>query len=711
VPDPDPVGGSLRPLWAAGAVAVVGAGERPDGPGHLVVRHLLRFGYRGRILPVHPHATAVLGLPAYPSVSAAAATGPIDLAFILVRADAAEQAVAECAKAGAACAIVGASGFAETGSGGLRVQEEMVAAARAAGMRLIGPNCIGAAGFATGQVASFSPLFGALRPPLPAGGIGFASTSGALGYGAVSLAVERGLGMYAAVTTGNEADVTALEALAALAAEPSTTALLGLCESVTDVASLRALAAGGKPAALLVAGGSRAGARAAASHTGALTTDERVVAGALRQLGIAQVSDVDDLLDVGDAFEAAAATGRWPRPPGDRVAVVTTSGGSGILAADAIEAYGLRLAELAPSTLDTLRVAVPDYGSVVNPVDVTATVMRDRTLVARCLEAVADDLGVDQIIACFCVLTGDDVGAIVEALTETGRRSGKPVLVARTGADALAPEAGAALRAAGVPAYPTPRRAIRAAAALHLVATAPATRPTPSGAGHQAGPNSPTPTELGGEGQSRDEAAVKAWLAAAGVPVPRGRVVHDADAATAAVRECGATAVLKAVLPGEAHKTERGGVVLGVAEPDAAATFVRLNALPGASGVLVEELVPPGVEVLVGFAPSPLGRVLTLGAGGVLAEALDDVAVRLLPVTDADVRDALGQTRVARLLNGFRSTPPADVDALVAVIVRLARLAEALPPDAVLDLNPVVAGSDRAVVLDAALTAAPIGES
>jgi acetate---CoA ligase (ADP-forming) len=699
VPDHGLVSGPLRALWAAGAVAVVGASERPDAPGHLLIRHLLRFGYRGRILPVHPRAPAVLGLPAFASVSAAAATGPIDLAVVLVRADVAVEVVAECGKAGVACAIVGSSGFAETGAAGRQAQQEMVTAARASGMRLVGPNCIGAAGFATGQVASFSPLFRGLEPPLPAGRIGFASTSGALGYGAVSLAVERGLGLYAAVTTGNEADVNALEALAALAAEPDTAAVLGLCESVADVASLRTIAASGKPAALLVAGGSRAGARAAASHTGALTTDERVVAGALRQLGIAQVSDVDELLDVGDAYAAATATGRWPRTPGDRVAVVTTSGGSGILAADAIEAFGLRLAELAPSTLDTLRAVVPAYGSVANPIDVTATVMEDRTLFARCLAAVADDPGVDQVIACFCVLTGNDVGAIVGALTETARRAGKPVLVARTGADALAPDAGPALRVAGVPAYPTPRRAVRAAAALAL------SRRSCSRGGPESGRTSPirAPRLQDRPGKGSGEPALKAWLGANGVPVPRGRVAHTAAEAADAVRECGGVAVLKSVLPGAAHKTDLGGVALSVTERDAAATFARLNDLPGATGVLVEEQVPAGVELLVGSAPSPLGRVLTLGAGGVLTEALDDVAVRLLPVGDGDIRDALDQTRVAHLLNGFRTTPPADVDALVALIRRVAELAESLPEAAALDLNPVVAGPDRAVVVDAML--------
>ncbi len=295
---------------------------------------------------------------------------------------------------------------------GKPLQVALAEKARAGGMRLVGPNCIGAANLLTGQIASFSPLFGGLMPrryPFDGaaaerspGGIGFASASGALGYGTVSLAMEQGLPLRWAVTTGNEADVTTLEVLAALAARPGCATVLGYLEGLADAAGLRALAATGTPAALLVAGASAGGARAVASHTGALATPDRVVDGALRQLGIVRVSDVDELLDVGEALALTADSGRWPAGP--RVAILTTSGGSGILAADAIEATGLTLAELSSSTVETLAGIVPSYGSVANPVDVTATVMRDRTLVDRCLTSLVADPGVDIILACFCVL-------------------------------------------------------------------------------------------------------------------------------------------------------------------------------------------------------------------------------------------------------------------------------------------------------------------
>ena len=671
----------LRALWTARSVAVVGASTRPGTPGRRSVEFLRRYGYTGRVIPVHPSAAEIGGLPAYRSVTAA---GGAELALILVPVPAVAGAVDDCAAAGVRVAIIGTSGFAETGPEGRAAQEDLVARARAAGMRLVGPNCIGAAAFHTGLVASFSPLFSADPDPAapPPGGIGFASASGALGFGTVSLALQRGMGLFAAVTTGNEADVTTVEVLTALAGEPECGALLGYVESLTDGDALRRLAAAGPPTALLVAGRSAAGARAAASHTGVLATPDRVVDGALRQLGIVRVSDVDELLDVGDAFALCAG-----RPPqGRRVAIVTTSGGSGILAADAVAACGLTLAALAPSTVDALKEIVPAYGSVANPVDVTASVLADRTLVARTLSAVAADPGVDLLVVCFCVLTGEDVDAVVAALGEVARTSGKPVLVARTGADGLAPGAAAALRTAGIPSYPTPARAVRAAAALLVPGTN-----SREFVVMEPAITTNSPQFVPDEGGERE---LKEWLGAAGIEVPRGRVVSSPTGAVEAVRSVGGRAVAKVVVPGLVHKAAVGGVVLGVTPETAADAYHRLSAIDGATGVLVEEQLSGGVELLVGVAPSPLGPVLTVGAGGTLTEVIDDAATRLLPVTEADVRSAVAETRVSRLL------PDAAVDALV-------RLVLALPPvDGALDLNPVLVGADRAVVLDAALVRA-----
>ncbi|MGH3739382.1 MAG: acetate--CoA ligase family protein, partial [Micromonosporaceae bacterium] len=543
-------------LWSAASIAVVGASAKPGALGRLPIEFLQRYGYQGRILPVNPRGGELLGLPVHRSVTEV--PGPVELALIMVSADRVEAAVEDCIAAGVEVAIIGSSGFAEAGPEGKARQDAIAAKARTHGMRLLGPNCIGAASFHTGLIASFSPLFTGTSTELVPGGIGFVSQSGALGYGTVSLAFERGLGLGWAVTTGNEADITALEALLALAAEPRCTGLLGYVESLTDADRLRALAATGKPVALLKAGRTEAGARAAATHTGALATEDRVVEATLRQLGIVRVGDVDELLDVGDAFAAPY------RPNGPRVAVVTTSGGSGILAADAVADHGLVLARLSQDTREALRQIVPAYGSVGNPVDVTASVMNDPTLVERALSVISADAGVDLLLVCFCVLTGDDVSAIVDALATVGAESGKPVLVARTGADHLAPDAARRLRAVGVPAYQTPARAVRAAAALWEVSrTHHRVRPVP-------GEPVPAPT-------TGTEAELKRLLAAAGIAVPRLTVVTSPAEATAAVRDLGGRVVMKAL--GLLHKTEAGGVVLGVDEWSAPDVYARLAAL------------------------------------------------------------------------------------------------------------------------------------
>jgi acyl-CoA synthetase (NDP forming) len=703
------VSGRLSLLWSADSIAVVGANGKPGGLGRLPIEFLQRYGYPGRILPVNPRGGEILGLPVHRTV--AAAPGPVDLALLMVGADKVPAALDDCARAGVPVVIVGASGFAEAGERGAVAQAGIAKRARAAGIRLLGPNCIGSANFHTGLIASFSPMFAGADTRVVPGRLGFVSQSGALGYGTVSLAFERGLGLGWAVTTGNEADVTALEAMLALAGEPECLALLGYLESLTDIRRLRALAAAGKPVALLKAGRTEAGARAAASHTGALATEDRVVDATLRQLGIVRVSDVDELLDVGDVFESPR------RPAGPRVAVVTTSGGSGILAADAVAAHGLVLGRLAFPTREALRGIVPAYGTVENPVDVTASVMRDPTLVERALRVVADDAEVDLLVVCFCVLTGDDAATVVAALGRVAEVTGKPVLAARTGADHLAPGAARALRAAGVPTYPTPARAVRAAAALWQVSRTRHRPAPPAEPAEPAGPAEPMePAELTGPMEPMEpagpaeapptdvpvtEAGLKRLLADAGIAVPRGTVVTSPEEATRAVREFGGLAVMKA--QGLLHKTEEGGVVLAVTPELAPEMYIQLAEVTSDdSGVLVEEQVPAGVELLMGIAPSPLGPVLTLGAGGVLTEVLDDVAVRLLPVDGYDVRDMLSEIRVSRLLAGHRGTPPADLTALTTLICRLQEVTAGWPYGFALDLNPVVALPDRAVVLDAA---------
>jgi acyl-CoA synthetase (NDP forming) len=678
-----PVNSPLKALWSARSVAVIGASDRAGAVGRLPIEFLQRYGYQGAILPVRPDGAAVLGLASFATVQNCPA--PVDLAMILVSADRVARAVDDCIEAAVPVAIICSSGFAETGEAGAALQDEIVAKARAGGVRLIGPNCIGTVGVPNRQVTSFSPLFAGEQTELVGGSLAFVSQSGALGYGAVSLAFERGLGLGWVVNTGNEADVNAVEMMAALADEPACRGLLAYVETLDDIENLRRVAASGMPVVMLKAGRSDAGQRAAASHTGALAAGDLVVDAALRQLGIVRVDDVDELLDVGDAFAQPR------RATGPRVAIVTTSGGSGILAADAVEASGLELATFSPATQSALDEIVPAYGATANPVDVTATVMSNAELFDRTLDAIVDDEGVDLVVACFCVLTGKDVDDVVASLSRAAKRSGKPVLAARTGADHLAPAAGAQLRAAGIPTYPTPARAVRAAAALHQISRKPA---MPDVRATESGVEPPIP--------GMNERELKDLLADAGLPVARSRLVRDRTDAEPAVRDVGGRAVLKAVVPGLVHKSEAGGVAIDVTPETAGDTFDRLALLGG--HVLAEEMVSGGVEALVGVASSPLGQVLAVGPGGVLTELLDDVALRLLPVDRSEIEDMIDQTRLAALLAGVRGAAAADRAALVEMVLGLGRAVAQWPAGFELDLNPVAVLSDgRGVrILDAA---------
>lgn len=684
----------LAALWSARSVAVVGASDRPGSLGRLPVEFLQRYGYAGRILPVRPDGAPVAGLPSHPSVrECRREQGPVDLAMVMVAAPRVLAAVQDCADAEVPVAVICTSGFAETGEEGAALQTEVVRAAHEGGVRLVGPNCIGSVGVASGQVSSFSPLFSGERTELVPGAVGFVSQSGALGYGAVSLAFERGLGLGWVVNTGNEADVSAVEVMGALTREPGCRGLLAYLETLGDFEGLRAVAVTGTPVAVLKAGRSDAGARAAASHTGALAAGDRVVDAALRQLGIVRVDDVDELLDVGEVMTVQH------RPRGRRVAVVTTSGGSGILATDAVEAHGLEMAALSEQTLAVLDEIVPAFGSTANPVDVTAAVMSNASLFDRTLDVIADDPGVDLIVACFCVLTGTDVDDVVASLARVAERSGIPVLAVRTGADHLAPQAGARMRAAGIPCYPTPARAVRAAAALVQFSTPTASAPSAPAASPAAPATHPVPRAEAGEQE------MKALLSAAGLPVPAGRVAASAADAAAAVADVGGRAVFKAVVPGLLHKSDAGGVIVGVTAEEAGPAWEKVASLGGE--VLVEEMVPGGVEALVGLAPSPLGMVLTVGVGGVLTEVLHDVALRVLPVGRDDVEAMVDETRLGALLAGVRGAAPADREALVEAVLQVCAVTHAWPQGFELDLNPVtaLAVGNGVRVLDAAYIA------
>ncbi len=678
----------LKPLWAAQSIAVIGATERVGAMGRLPLEYLIKHGFQGFIAPVNPKGGKVFGLPVFTSM--ALVPEHIDLALIMVPAQFVQDAVRDCAMAGVNVAIVMSSGFAEVDEKGAAAQQELVDIAREHGMRLVGPNCIGSVGGSHKVLATFSPVFSSESTQLPAGRIALVSQSGALGFGALSLGLERGVPIGIAITTGNEADVTATEVAVQLAQDPDVDAVVMYVEALGDLEQLASVATA-TPIAILKAGRSAAGAAAAASHTGALASPDKVVSAALKQYGIARVDDIDELLDVASLFASESSIN------GPAVGIVTTSGGSGILAVDALEKEGLVLASLDPKTIADLEEIVPSYGNATNPVDVTAAVMAETGLFERCVDRLADDPAVNAIVACFAVLVGKDVDRIARALGAVRERTGLPVVAVRTGAAALAPEGARVLKEAGIPVYPTPERAVAALRSLVTVSQASGLEKT--AASTHSAPTIPSP----GPGASEKE--LKELFAAAGLPIPESTLVREVEGAEQAVHHVGGRAVFKAVVPGLLHKSDAGGVVLDVRPERAREVFTSLKALGG--DVLIERFVPGGVEVLIGISGSPMGRVLTVGVGGVLTEILASAAVRILPVNRAEIEKMISETALESLLAGARGAPPADRESLVTSIELLAQSVRDWPSDCELDINPVTVLESGCWFLDAAYVENP----
>ena len=684
---------NLSLLWNAQSIAIIGATERENAMGRAPIEYLQRYGYAGKIYPINPKGSTILGLQAFTTITEVKST--IDLALILLPAELVEEALTQCGVAGVKVVIVMSSGFAESDADGVLAQARLVDIAKHSGIRLVGPNCIGSVGGAKKLVASFSPVFSAPTTNVEAGSIALVSQSGALGYGMYSLGLDQGVPLGVVVTTGNEADVTNLEVANALADDPSISAILLYAESLTDIGMLHKISTK-KPTAILKVGRSAQGAIAAASHTGALATEDRIIDAAIRATGAVRVDDVEQLLDAGLIFASGV------KSLGKRVAIITTSGGSGILATDALEAQGLELAVLAPESLAELRNIIPSYGNANNPVDVTAAVMSSPDLFAKCLDILAHDKGVDSIIACFAVLVGADVERIAAALGGVSKIRKIPIAVARTGSKNLAPNAQVIFSSLNIPVFPTPDRAVTALRILNDSG-----RVIERISARVSSELFPTPSS------TATEVEMKVLWKKVGIPVPLSVVVSEEKEIQAAIKFVGGRAVLKAVVPGLLHKSEAGAVALDISADTALETFISLSQLSGKgikNDVLVETFIPKGVEALVGVTSSALGKVLTIGVGGILTEIISDVSIRLLPVDESTVRQMITETRLAPLFAGARGSAPADIEAFIATVLRIAEVASTFPESSELDINPLTVLPQGVWVLDTAYSISTEGK-
>jgi acetate---CoA ligase (ADP-forming) len=682
------------------SVAVIGASRNPSAVGGAVLRNLISGGFCGPIYPINPAATIIQSITAYASVERT--PGPVDLAVIAVPADKVVQAAEECGRKGVAALVVLSAGFAELGDVGKRREAELLRVCAEHGMRLIGPNCIGIIN--TDPQTPLNATFGPLMPS--PGRIGLATQSGAIALAAIDFAGVRdpGAGFSSVVSMGNKADISGNDLLGYWHTDPRTDVILLYLESFGNprkFARLARVIGRTKPIVALKSGRSAVGARATASHTGALLAASDVTVDALfRQAGVIRTDTLDEMLDV------ARLLVHQPLPCGPRVAILTNVGGPAVMCADTCEAHGLQLPTLSPATQAELRKILPIEASVLNPVDMLASASADQYREA--VELVAADSGVDAVISIFLPPLATRPQDVADALKMAN--VDKPVLGVFMSSGAL-PDLGTP-DGRTVPGYHMPEPA--AIALAHAVRYA-EWRARPSvappilpGIQHEQATELLAAAVLRGAGWlTPDE--VRQLLGLYGVPVVEQRIVSTPAEAGAAAAELGGEVALKAVMPGLVHKSDVGGVRLHLATPREvelaamgmeAALLSTRNMKP--TGYVVQRMADAGVEMLVGVVnDSRFGPTIACGAGGTLVELVKDVAVRLTPLTPADAATMLRDLRSFPLLNGYRGSEPADIPALEDVLLRVAALADDHPVVAELDCNPVIVSRSGALVVDA----------
>jgi acetyl coenzyme A synthetase (ADP forming)-like protein len=692
---------SLEPIFRPASIAVVGASRSPGGIGYEIVHNLVEHGYRGALYPVNPNARFVHSIPAYRSVLEI--PGALDLAVIAVPKACVLEVVDECGQKGVPALVVISAGFKEVGGAGVELERALLERVKRFGMRLVGPNCIGVLN--TEPDVSMNATFAPTTPP--AGPVSFVSQSGAMGVTILDYAATYGIGIHHFVSMGNRADVSSNDLLEYWGAEEATKVILMYLESFGNPRNFTRLArtvTRNKPVLVVKAGRSRAGARAALSHTGALAGLDVATDALLAQCGVIRVETVEELFDLAMAFS------RLPVPRGERVAIVTNAGGPGIIIADACEAAGLAVAELAPATRAALARSLPEEAGVANPVDMiaSATAASYRTA----LELVLADPNVDAVIASFVPVLGirqlDVAGAIVEV-----RRAHpeKPLLAVLLGQEGL-PQGRAELGEAGVPAYIFPESAARALAAMVRHRR---WLERPAGTVRRFEVDR---TRARGiiEGAARagaewlPQADALALLECYGIPTVERRLARSAEEAVEAARAIGSPVVLKVLSPDIVHKTEVGGILLDLqGEEEVRRGYARVldrvrAAAPGArlDGVLVERQLGGGKELVVGMTLDPsFGAVLMFGLGGIYVEALHDVAFRVEPVTDVDAREMIRSIRGFRLLEGVRGEEAVDLEAVAEVIEHVSQLVGEHHEVLELDVNPLVADARGVVAVDA----------
>jgi len=686
----------LSRLLSPKSIAIIGVSQDTNKLNGRVMKYLVDKGYKGEIYPVNPRYEDVAGYKCYPSITAA--PKPIDLAVITLPARMVQDALVDCGAAGVFGAVIFSSGFAEMGEDGRRMEANLLKTAREAGVRVVGPNCLGMINAFDNALSTFSQY---AAGPTPAGPCAFVTQSGAFGTAISALARNRGVGFGYFINTGNECDLDFSAMMSGVLDDKRVTVGAGYLEGVKNGDGFVAVAEKamtlGKPLVLTKVGRSAAGERAAASHTGSLAGEDAVFDGVVRQYGLIRARNEEHMLDIVQAFATT------PLPAGRGVGIVTQSGGAAVLMADRAEEAGLTVATLSEKTKDALHKVVPAFGAVGNPVDVTAQFLAEPSILTNSVRILLDDPAVD-IAVVWLQLMNNFVDELLTVFREIKESVNKPFVVCWLAASDRALEG---MRGLGICTLRGAEPAVDAVAALIGYAEACVARDADADA--RAAIALPK-QELPDEGGAVPTLKSRELLAAAGVPVVETHfVINEAGLRTAA-EELGYPLALKIESPEIAHKTEIGGVKIGLRtweETQAAFDEIFREARfhnPDARlhGAIVQPMAEGTVELVVGLKRDPVfGPVVMAGLGGVFVEVMKDVAFRRAPVTETEALSMLDELRGRALLDGVRGKPPVDKDAVARLIAAVSRFGAAAGDRLVeLDVNPVLAGPNGAVAVD-----------
>ncbi|HEU4920664.1 MAG TPA: bifunctional acetate--CoA ligase family protein/GNAT family N-acetyltransferase [Candidatus Limnocylindrales bacterium] len=692
------------------SVAVIGATEKPGSVGRTILWNLLSSPFGGTVYPVNPSRGAVLGVRAYASIGAIGE--PVDLAVVVTPAGTAPGIVEECGRAGVRGVIIISAGFKEVGAEGVELERRVLEAARAHGIRVIGPNCLGV----MNPVGSFNATFAAaIAKP---GRVGFVSQSGALLTAILDWAALEDVGFSSIVSLGSMLDVGWGDVIDYLGDDPNTDSIVIYMETIGDARAFLSAArevALTKPIIVIKPGRTAQAAKAAASHTGSLTGSDDVLDAAFRRAGVLRVDSISEL------FEVSEILAKQPRPGGRRLSIVTNAGGPGVIATDALIGGGGVLTELTPETMERLNAVLPAVWSHNNPIDIIGDAPPERY--AQALEVAAADPGADGLLVILTPQAMTDPTATARALARHARIPGKPVLASWMGGAEVA-EGAAILREAGIPTFAYPDTACvlfnhlwRYQDNLRLLYETPSLPVAPE-RGEFREEVDRIVEAVAAEGRTLlTEYESKKVLAAYGIPITDTELAATPDEAVAAADDMGYPVVAKLLSRTITHKTDVGGVRLNLR--DAAAVrdafdlireAVEEKAGPGHfEGVTIQPMVDwSGYELIVGSSPDPqFGPVLLFGMGGQLVEVFRDRALALPPLNMTLARRLIEQTTIARALPGVRGRRPIDVDVLAGLLVRFSELVAEQPRIAEIDINPVLASPERIIALDARVVLHP----